>query len=210
MTVQAPLATFAAALSPRFSLAELGVLGGSDSRLAQNLDPRTIARLERWYSNPRRLRFGEKFADALPVLDAWLALVEPEVDDEASEAGLTVGDLNFVAGLATGALLATRFGAHGEWRPTQGLRRALRLVARVEPDAEALCSTQLAATRRALLAGYEALRATAPDIDAVVRVLHRAVFERTPTARLDYGPRGWARVHFLAGLAAACSLVAAG
>jgi hypothetical protein len=200
MTVQAPLAAFASFVSPRLSLADLRA---DRIDLASALDPDSIAHLERWYADPHRLRFGDAFAVALPVLDAWLALIEPEVDDEAGEAGLDVGRVNFVAGLATGALLDLRFGACGASRPTLGLRRALRLVSRVEPNAELLCSNEHSATRRALLACYDALRAAQPRLETVVRELHRAVLERTPRTRLGYGPRGWSRVHFLAGLVAA-------
>ncbi len=122
------------------------------------------------------------FEASLPVLDAWLALVAHAAEPHADDA-LQQGSAALVLGLALGSFLVESAGSDVV-DSARGFRRALRRVARMQDDDDALQSALDPALRAATLRAAERFVRAAPTLSRVVVQVQAAVDSSDATRAL--------------------------
>ena len=146
--------------------------------VAARLTPCAVSEVLRHWN----LAGGAGFEASLPVLDAWLALVAHAAESHADEA-MEQGSAALVLGLALGSSLVESAGSDvvGSAR---GFRRALRRIARMQDDDDALQSALDPTLRTATLRAAERFVRAAPTLRRVVVQVQAAVDSSDTTRAL--------------------------
>ncbi len=164
------------------------------------LDSDVIARLVAWFLRPPSIASG-MLALRMPLLDAWLEQLAPDVPMNVDGYGRAIGGVNFVAGLVAGHWVLDREGGEDLASPAVGLQRAFDVLA-----AETLRPRKLL-HGDSVTAQYsdtlEALMALEPGLVLVLRALFNASTRSALRVDGHVGRLSWPRLPFLAGLVAA-------
>jgi hypothetical protein len=169
----------------------------------ERLDQKALADLGVWYAHRAGGNRGRRLGKELPLLDAWLEFVEPEIPASEPNQGLAQGAVNFAAGLVCGLLAIDEVSVEPLFPAELDLDEALVVLGSSLPGAGALYSRPPFAIGLELMGIFQQVFVFDPSFHLVHRAIHR---QAVLYSARSYGPGSialWPRLHFFAGLVAA-------
>jgi hypothetical protein len=161
--------------------------------LLERLEQAALAELHEWYIHRQGGDRGRRFLQKAPLIDSWLAGIEPPIPMKEPGHGILLGAINFAAGLAVGAGLVDELSADGVSPKSLNLEEAIDALRNASVRAEALTASAPQEAAKNLFSVFEAIQHEAPAIHLVMNSTIRVVSQiggwRNPRTKIVTGSR---------------------
>lgn len=187
MSIEARLTCPSEMLGPRFLNRDGATF------LQERLEQATLAELHEWFLHRRGGDRGRRFLREAPLVDSWLAAIEPPIPMDQPGHGLILGAINFVAGLAVGAGLVKELSAEVLFPESPDLEEAIDALRNARIGADALTASAPPEAAEKLYSVFGVIQQEAPAMHLVMSSAFRIVSEtgcwHNPRTRTVTGSR---------------------
>lgn len=171
MSIEAQLTGPGEILGPRFLNRDGATI------LQERLQQATLAELHEWYIHRRGGDRGRRLLQKAPLIDSWLAAIEPPIPMGQPGHGYILGAINFVAGLAVGAGLVEELSAEVFFPESPDLEEAVDALRNAKVGADALTASAPQEAAQRLFSVFEIIQQEAPAMHLVMSSAFRVVSE---------------------------------